>query len=38
VDLPGLWRELGVQKVGEGVELDGKAPLAGVRVAITAKR
>jgi hypothetical protein len=38
VDLPGLWKELGVQKVGEGVELDGKAPLAKVREGITARR
>jgi hypothetical protein len=38
VDLPALWKELGVQKVGEGVELDGKAPLAKVREGITAVR
>jgi hypothetical protein len=39
VDLPALWRELGVKRVGDGVvELDGKAPLAGVREGITAGR
>lgn len=39
VDLPGLWKELGVHRVGDdGVELDEKAPLAEVRKGITAKR
>jgi len=38
VDLPGLWRELGVKRVGDGVELDGKATLAKVRDGITAVR
>jgi hypothetical protein len=38
VDLPALWKELGVKRVGDGVELDGKAPLAKVREGITAVR
>lgn len=38
VDLLALWKELGVKRVGDGVELDGKAPLAGVREGITAGR
>jgi hypothetical protein len=39
VDLPALWKELGVKRVGDGVvELDGKASLAGVREGITAGR
>ncbi|WP_260705427.1 gluzincin family metallopeptidase [Edaphobacter flagellatus] len=31
VDLDALWKELGVRRVGEGVELDATAPLAAVR-------
>jgi hypothetical protein len=38
VDLSGLWKELGVRRVGESVELDAKAPLAWVREGITAVR
>jgi hypothetical protein len=38
VDLPELWKELGVKRVGDGVELDGKASLAKVREGITAGR
>lgn len=39
VDLAKLWDELGVHANGEGgVELDDKAPLAGIRKAITAAR
>lgn len=39
VDLPGLWKELGVRRVSDdGVELDAKAPLAEVRKEITARR
>jgi hypothetical protein len=39
VDLPGLWKELGVRRMGDdGVELDTKAPLAEVRKGITATR
>jgi hypothetical protein len=38
VDLSALWKELGVERVGDGVELDGKAPLAKVREGITAVR
>ena len=39
VDLPGLWKELGVRRVGDdGVQLDAKAPLAEVRKGITATR
>ena len=36
VDLVKLWAELGVRAAGDGVEFDDKAPLAGVRRAITA--
>jgi hypothetical protein len=38
MDLNALWRELGVRRVGDGVEFDAKAPLAGVREAITVAR
>ena len=39
VDLPALWKELGVSRTGEdGAELDAKAPLASVRRGITAVR
>ncbi|WP_051978697.1 hypothetical protein [Edaphobacter aggregans] len=38
VDLAALWRELGVRRVGDLVEFEGKAPLAGVREGITARR
>jgi hypothetical protein len=38
VDLPPLWKELGVIRSGDGVELDAKAPLAKVREGITAAR
>ncbi|HEY2039272.1 MAG TPA: hypothetical protein VGG95_06380 [Edaphobacter sp.] len=39
VDLPGLWKELGVLRTGEEeVELDTKAPLAEIRKGITARR
>lgn len=37
VDLPALWKELGVRRVGDGVEFDAKAPLADVREGITAR-
>lgn len=36
VDLAGLWRELGVVPVADGVQLNDAAPLAAVRRAITA--
>jgi hypothetical protein len=35
VDLDGLWRQLGVAQGADGVVFDEKAPLAGVREAIT---
>lgn len=38
VDLDDLWRQLGVRRLGGGVEFDGKAPLAEVREGITVKR
>jgi hypothetical protein len=38
VDLPKLWMDLGVSKGGDGVTLDGKAPLAAIRDAIMARR
>ena len=39
VDLPALWKELGVSRAREdGAELDAKAPLASVRRGITAVR
>jgi hypothetical protein len=34
VDLPALWKSLGVQSVGNTVEFDSTAPLAKVRSAI----
>jgi hypothetical protein len=34
VDLPHLWEQLGVRRIGPGMELDNQAPLAGSRVAI----
>lgn len=37
VDLPALWKQLGIRKAGDGVELDPKAPLSPVREAITAQ-
>ena len=36
VDLPALWKELGVVRRGRGVSFDNSAPLAAVRRAITA--
>jgi hypothetical protein len=38
VDLPALWRELGVQATEGSVRLDEQAPLASIRRAITAAR
>lgn len=38
VDLPALWKKLGVRQNGSDVEFDAKAPLAAVREAITAPR
>ena len=38
VDLPKLWKELGVVKNGASVELRGDAPLASVREAITKRQ
>jgi len=38
VDLDSLWKELGVKRGASGVEFDSSAPLAAVRVAITAGR
>jgi hypothetical protein len=35
VDLPALWKSLGVQRTGDTVEFDVHAPLAGVRTGIT---
>lgn len=35
VDLPGLWRRLGLRRVRRGVVYDDRAPLAAVRQAIT---
>jgi hypothetical protein len=35
-DLDSLWTRLGVRVVGEGVEFDDRAPLAALRVALTA--
>ncbi len=37
VDLPALWKQLGIRQVADGVELDPKAPLSPVREAITAQ-
>lgn len=37
VDLPALWKQLGIRKAGDGVELDPNAPLSPVREAITAQ-
>lgn len=37
VDLPGLWRELGVRSDGGRVEFEAKAPLAAVRVGMMAR-
>jgi hypothetical protein len=37
-DLDALWKELGVKEGAHGVEFDAKAPLAGVREAITRAR
>jgi hypothetical protein len=34
VDLPDLWRQLGVMREGGQVTFDSRAPLAGVREAI----
>ena len=36
VDLPALWRDLGVEPKGRDVHLDDAAPLAATRRAITA--
>jgi hypothetical protein len=38
VDLDSLWRELGIERAGNGLRFDDKAPLAAVRRAITASR
>jgi hypothetical protein len=38
VDLPALWRELGVSKIDGEVSFDDTAPLAAIRRAITAPR
>ena len=35
VDLPGLWKQLGVRTEGHSVVFDAKAPLAATRLAIT---
>lgn len=35
VELPALWRELGVIPAGDGVEFDDDAPLAHIRLAMT---
>jgi len=37
VDLPALWKSLGVAAYGDTVRFDDKAPLAGIRAAITAR-
>ncbi len=36
VDLPGLWRRLGIAEQGDSVRFDDHAPLAAIRLAITA--
>jgi hypothetical protein len=36
VDLPALWKELGIRSQGDSVVFDAKAPLASVRLAMTA--
>jgi hypothetical protein len=38
VDLPALWKQLGVSESKEGVKLDAVAPLAAIRDAITAPK
>jgi hypothetical protein len=38
VDLDALWKQMGVRRAGDSVELDAKAPLAKIREAITAVR
>jgi hypothetical protein len=38
VDLPALWKELGVRQGAAGFELDSRAPLVSVREAITTVR
>ena len=35
VDLPALWKKLGVQVAAEGVQFDDQAPLAAARRALT---
>ena len=37
VDLDGLWKELGVEKTGQGVRFNDSAPYAKIRQAITAR-
>jgi hypothetical protein len=37
VDLPELWKELGIRAQGKTVTFDKDAPLATVRAAITAR-
>ena len=37
-DLPALWRELGLKRIGEDLELDDTAPLAAIRKVITEAR
>ncbi len=38
VDLPSLWRQLGVSEDKDGVKLDAAAPLAAIREAITSPK
>ena len=38
VDLPALWKRLGIKREGRGVVFDDEAPLAAVRRAITSAR
>jgi arabinogalactan endo-1,4-beta-galactosidase len=38
VDLPQLWRDLGVEKKGDTIVFHDDAPLASIRKAITAVR
>jgi hypothetical protein len=37
VDLPALWRQLGVKDAQGTVTFDATAPLAGIRVAMTTR-
>jgi len=38
VDLPALWKQLGVTRIGESVTLDRQAPLAKIRASILGQR